>query len=104
MNVKTSESAELKKEVINEFWEHADKIVTAQGVEIDLHQDKLVVVSVLLKNHEEYEELIQVKAEFETVEEFIEVMALNSVDELADITIADLLDLYKMGKAEVIEE
>ena len=104
MSVKTSESAELVKEMISEFWDHANRITTFQGVELDLHNDKMVVVSVLLKNNEEYEERIQVKAEFETIEAFIEMMAINSADELADITIADLLDLYKQGKAEVTEQ
>jgi len=104
MSVKTSESAELKKEMISEFWDHANRITTFQGVEMDLHNDKQVTASVLLRNHEEYEERIQVKAEFETVEAFIEVMAINSADELADITIADLLDLYKQGKAEITEQ
>ena len=104
MSVKTSENTELGKQIVASFWDNANQVVTVQGVEIDLHNDKQVTVSVLLRNYEEYEERFQVKAEFETVVEFIAVMGLNSVEELEDISILDLLELYKNGKAEVTEE
>jgi len=91
------------KQITTEFWNKGNHVVTIQGVELDLHQT-MVEVSVLMRNHEEFDERIQVKAEFDTLEEFIEVMVLSSVDELADISLADLLDLYKQGKALVTEQ
>lgn len=54
-----------KNVILAHFWANKNELVTADGVAIDLHYDKTVVVSTTLKNTTGFAREIQMMAEFE---------------------------------------
>lgn len=93
----------MNKKLIQYFWKNANKIVSREGVEMVLHKETTVEVSVMLRNHEEYENRIQVKTEFRSIEAFIETFNFKSPEDLARVSLKDLLLLNQKGLAQLDE-
>ena len=80
------------------FWANANQIVTADGVEIDLHNDNQVMLSTLLRNADKPQYTIQICAEF-SLDAFVAEMKLQLVDDLTEINLDMLMALLMGGKA-----
>jgi hypothetical protein len=87
-----------KNDLLALFWANANQMVTKDGVEIDLHNDELIVLSLTLKNVEEYPYTVQLRAEF-TLGEFIAEMKVQLLDSILEINIDMLFALLMGGKA-----
>jgi hypothetical protein len=87
-----------KNDLLALFWANANQLVTRDGVEVDLHNDELVVLSLSLKNVEEYPYTVQLRAEF-TLGEFLAEMKVQMLDSMLEINIDMLFALLIGGKA-----
>ena len=87
-----------KNIILAHFWANANKLVTANGVEIDLHNDDLVVLSVLLRNVEDTPYRVQIYAEF-SLDAFIAEMEIQLVEDLLEIELDMMMVLLMGGKA-----
>ena len=94
-----------KNIVLAQFWANANKLVTAQGIEIDLHDDELVILSTLLRNVEDCPYQVQIRAEF-NLDAFLVEMETQLVDDLSEINLDMLMVLLVGGKAtyQILEE
>lgn len=88
-------------DLVQYFWTHANLITTKEGVEASLHGDKLIEVSVMLRNHEENEVRLQLRTAFVSPLKFIETFSLQYPEDIKKISIENLMILYKNGKAEL---
>jgi len=89
------------EQLVQYFWQNANLITTNEGVEVALHAERLIEVSVLLRNHEKYEVRLQLRAAFNTVPKFLDTFKLKDLEDIRWISLEDLLLLYKAGKAEL---
>jgi hypothetical protein len=89
------------EQLVQHFWQNANLITTNEGVEVALHAECLIEVSVLLRNHEQYEVRLQLRVAFNTVPKFLETFKLKDLEDIQWIGLEDLLLLYKAGKAEL---
>lgn len=80
------------------FWTNINQLVTPDGVEIDLHNDEEVVLSVILKNETDYPHRVQLKAAF-TLIGFITYLQLENIEQLDEIGIETMLKLLVAGIA-----
>jgi hypothetical protein len=87
-----------KNDLLALFWANANQLVTKDGVEIDLHNDELVVLSLTLKNVEDYPYTVQLCAEF-SLGEFLAEMKVQLLDSILEIDINMLFALLLGGKA-----
>jgi hypothetical protein len=87
-----------KNDLLALFWANANQLVTRDGIEIDLHNDSLVVLSLSLQNVEDYPYTVQLLAEF-TLGEFIAEMKVQLLDSILEINIDMLFALLLGGKA-----
>mgnify|MGYP007014266007 CR=1 FL=1 len=90
-----------KNDLIQYFWTHSNLITSKEGVEAALHGDKLIEVSVMLRNHEENEVRLQLRTSFTSPLRFIEAFNLQYPEDVKKISMENLLLLYKNGKAEL---
>nr|WP_199080686.1 hypothetical protein [Pedobacter sp. ASV19] len=88
-------------DLVQYFWTHANLITSKEGVEAALHGDKLIEVSVMLRNHEENEVRLQLRTAFISPLKFIETFNLHYPEDVKKISIENLMVLYKNGKAEL---
>lgn len=88
---------------IQHFWKHGNRFISNEGIEMVLHKETTVEVSVMLRNHEEYENRIQVKTEFRSLEAFIETFNFKSPKDLVRVSLKDLLLLHQRGLAQLDE-
>ena len=87
----------LKKNLlIAHFWANANQITTPTGVELNLENDNYIILSVLLRNHEDYPERYQLKAEL-SIERFIDLLELDTLEELDEISIETMFTLLVIG-------
>ncbi|WP_316834752.1 hypothetical protein [Pedobacter nutrimenti] len=89
------------EQLIQYFWENANVVTSNAGVDIDLHGDSFVEVSVLIRNHEEYGERIQLTASFHSLQNFVEFFKLECLEDMKLIGLEDMFVLYKAGRAEL---
>jgi hypothetical protein len=87
-----------KNDLLALFWANANQLVTRDGIEIDLHNDSLVILSLTLKNVEDYPYTVQLLAEFE-LGEFMAEMKVQLLDSILEINIDMLFALLMGGKA-----
>ncbi|SMC43916.1 hypothetical protein [Pedobacter africanus] len=87
-----------KNIILAHFWANANKLVMPDGVEIDLHNDDLVVLSTLLRNVGHYPYTLQFKAEF-SLDDFITEMETQLLEDVTEINLDLLLVLFAAGKA-----
>ncbi|SMC54195.1 hypothetical protein [Pedobacter africanus] len=87
-----------KNVLLAQFWANANQLVTPDGLEIDLHNDDLVVLSITLRNVEDYPYTLQLKAEF-GLDAFAKEMETQLVDDLTEINLDLLFALLIAGKA-----
>lgn len=80
------------------FWTNVNQLVTPDGVEIDLHNDDEVVLSVVLKNETDYPHRVQLKAAF-TLIGFVTYLQLDTLEQLDEIGIETMLKLLVEGVA-----
>jgi len=74
------------------FWEQGDDITTKERVDVVLHEDTLVEVSVMLRNIEdEVEMMVQICADFDPVQDFIDAFALTDAAQINNIGLVDML-------------
>ncbi|WP_316834430.1 hypothetical protein [Pedobacter nutrimenti] len=88
-------------DLVQYFWTHSNLITSKEGVEASLHGDKLIEVSVTLRNHEENEVRLQLRTSFSSPQKFMETFGLKSLEDIRSISMEHLLLLYKNGKAEL---
>jgi len=88
-------------DLVQYFWTQANFITTKEGVEVVLHGDRLIEVSVMLRNHEENEVRLQLRCAFNSPLKFIEAFDLQYPEDVKRISMENLLLLYKNGKAEL---
>jgi hypothetical protein len=88
-------------DLVQYFWTQANLITTKEGVEVALHGDKLIEVSVMLRNHEENEVRLQLRGAFNSPLKFMEAFDLQYPEDVKKISMENLLLLYKNGKAEL---
>jgi hypothetical protein len=88
-------------DLVQYFWTHSNLITSKEGVEAALHGDKLIEVSVTLRNHEENEVRLQLRTSFTSPLKFIEAFNLQYPEDIKKISIENLMLLYKNGKAEL---
>lgn len=87
-----------KNVLLAQFWANANQFTTADGVEIDLHNDEIVVVSTTLKNTVGDAREIQMMAEF-NLDAFIQEMETQLLEDVMEITLDTLFALLIGGKA-----
>lgn len=87
-----------KNMILAHFWANANHLVTADGIEIDLHNDELVVLSALFRNVGDYPYTLQLKAEF-SLDAFIAEMEIQLLEDLLEIELDMLMSLLMSGKA-----
>ena len=87
-----------KNDLRAQFWANANQLVTKDGVELDLHNDELVILSITLQNVEEYPYTVQLYAEF-GLGEFIAEMKVRRLDSMLEIDAHMLFSLLVGGKA-----
>ena len=87
-----------KNVLLARFWANANQFTTADGVEIDLHNDEIVVVSTTLKNTVGDAREIQMMAEF-SLDAFIQEMETQLLEDVMEITLDTLFALLVGGKA-----
>jgi len=87
-----------KNVLLAQFWANANQFTTADGVEIDLHNDEIVVVSTTLKNTVGDAREIQMMAEF-SLDAFIQEMETQLLEDVMEITLDTLFALLVGGKA-----
>lgn len=87
-----------KTVLLAHFWANANKLVSLDGVEIDLHGDDIVVVSATLKNTAGQPCQVQLTAQF-TLDAFIEEMETQAVEEVTEINLDLLFVLLLCRKA-----
>jgi len=87
-----------KHVLLAQFWANANQFTTADGVEIDLHNDEIVVVSTTLKNTVGDAREIQMMAEF-NLDAFIQEMETQLLEDVMEITLDTLFALLVGGKA-----
>ena len=80
------------EELVAYFWEQGEDITTKERVDVVFHEDTLVEVSVMLRNIEdEVETMVQICADFEPVQDFIDAFALTDVAQINNIGLVDML-------------
>ncbi len=87
------------KDLENYFWTSGNHITTTSGVEIVLHASALVELSVLLRNELDYPERFQVSASFYSLSAFMAFFAFENYQSIEEISVQDLLALYRLGYA-----
>ncbi|MNL17568.1 hypothetical protein D3C87_1386680 [compost metagenome] len=87
-----------KNVLLAQFWANANQLVTADGLEIDLHDDDLVVVSTTLKNTSGDPLEIQIMAQF-SLDDFITEMEVQLVKDVLEIDLNLLFVLLVCRKA-----
>lgn len=87
-----------KHVLLARFWANANQFTTADGVEIDLHNDDIVVVSTTLKNTTGDPREIQMMAEF-SLDAFIKEMETQLLDDVMEINLDLMFALLIGGKA-----
>jgi hypothetical protein len=87
-----------KNVLLAQFWANANQFTTVDGVEIDLHNDEIVVVSTTLKNTVGDAREIQMMAEF-NLDAFIQEMETQLLEDVMEITLDTLFALLVGGKA-----
>lgn len=87
-----------KNIILAQFWANANHLVTPDGIEIDLHNDDLVMLSTLLRNVEDYPYTLQLKAEF-SLDDLITEMETQLLDDVMEINLDLLMVLLMGGKA-----
>jgi predicted house-cleaning noncanonical NTP pyrophosphatase (MazG superfamily) len=80
------------------FWTNANQLITPTGIEIDLHNDSLIVLSVTIRNEANYPQRLQLKAEF-SLQGFITQLELEQLADIQEISIEVMFTLLAMGKA-----
>lgn len=87
------------------FWVFDNLITTRNGVELALHGDDFVEVSVLLRNEidlpEEDAMMMQLYTSFDTLEDFMRIFSVKELHALKEIRMKDLMELYRRGMAEL---
>ncbi|ACU03137.1 hypothetical protein [Pedobacter heparinus] len=73
-----------KNILLARFWANANQFTTADGIEIDLHGDDIVVVSTTLKNTAGALREIQMMAEF-ALDAFLAEMEVQLLDDVMEI-------------------
>ncbi|MNY57714.1 hypothetical protein D3C86_1939600 [compost metagenome] len=85
--------------ILAHFWANSNHLVTAQGIEIDLHgDDNLVILSTLLRNVDDYPYTVQLFAEF-SLDDFITEMEVQLVNDILEIDLNLLFVLLVCRKA-----
>ena len=87
-----------KNDLLAYFWANANQLVSRHGVEMDLHGEDLVVMSLTLRNVEEYPYTVQLRTEFE-LDYFVGALELQRLDNILEINIQLLFELLAVGKA-----
>ena len=88
-------------DLVQYFWNHSNLITSEEGVELHMHGDSLIEASVLLRNHEENDVRLQLRAAFDPPQKFVEAFQLASLEDIDSIRLEHLMLLYKNGKAEL---
>lgn len=93
-----------KQVLIDYFWKEGDMITSEQGVELALHGDSVIEVSVMLRNALEVkvngmEPMVQLHTEFDDFSEFQRVMKISELDDLRRVSLSDMMVLYAGGLA-----
>lgn len=93
-----------KTELIEYFWKEGNMITSEEGVEVALHGDSLIEVSVMLRNTLEIDvdglmPMVQLHTEFEDFEVFQRVMKIAQLEDLHRITLEEMMVLYASGQA-----
>ncbi|MDR6786460.1 hypothetical protein ABIE26_005353 [Pedobacter africanus] len=87
-----------KNLLLAQFWANANQFTTADGIEIDLHNDDIVVVSTTLKNIVGDSLEVQMMAKF-SLEAFIAEMETQLLDDVMEINLDLMFVLLVGGKA-----
>lgn len=87
-----------KNILLAHFWANSNHLVMADGIELDLYNDDLVVLSVLLRNVEDYPYTLQLRAEF-SLDAFVKETDTQLVDDLMEINLDLMLTLLRSGQA-----
>ncbi|MDR6784584.1 hypothetical protein ABIE26_003230 [Pedobacter africanus] len=87
-----------KHVLLAQFWANSNQFTTADGIEIDLHNDEIVVVSTTLKNTVGDAREIQIMAEF-SLDTFIKEMEVQLLDDVMEINLDLMFALLVGGKA-----
>lgn len=83
------------------LWEQGD-IATKEKVDVVFYEDDLVDVSVMLRNVEDdVKTMVQISAQFDPVQDFIDAFAITDMAQVHEIGLVDLFVLYKEGLAEM---
>lgn len=87
------------------FWVQGNLITTRNGVELALHGDDFIEVSVLLRNEmdlpDEDAMMMQLYISFDTPRDFLRTFRIKELYALKEIRMKDLMELYRRGKAEL---
>lgn len=97
-----------KQDIVDYFWTYGNLITTEKGVELEMHGDSAVMVSVMLRNVEDIEinglePMVQLKVVFEDFEELQCALGIERLVDLTRVSVADLLRLYAKGVASMEE-
>ncbi|MDR6785713.1 hypothetical protein ABIE26_004818 [Pedobacter africanus] len=87
-----------KNLLLAQFWANANQFTTADGIEIDLHNDDIVVVSATLKNTTGDPLEIQMLAKF-SLDDFIAEMETQLLEDVMEINLDLMFALLVGGKA-----
>lgn len=97
-----------KKDIIQYFWTYGNLITTDKGVELEMHGDSLVMVSVMLRNVEDIEinglePMVHLKVVFEDFEEMQRALGIGKLEEFKKVSMADMIRLHAAGIAKMEE-
>ena len=87
-----------KHVLLAQFWANSNQFTTADGIEIDLHNDDIVVVSTTLKNMVGDAREIQMMAEF-SLDAFVTEMETQLLEDVLEINLDLMFALLLGGKA-----
>lgn len=92
----------ITKNHLNQYFlRYANCITTNEGVSIQVYGSSLIEVSVMLRNQQDYDVLLQFRTAYMIPEKFVETFNLQYLEDIKKISIENLMVLYKRGKVEL---